>query len=637
MKHLKIFILFVIAIGLLSFQQINKSDYSRRKITQRIYKDTAGPDAGRTINMNEWTTGLLPDTTGSGTPTTAILNQLIIGNTSLKPLGITLAGSPLLVSNNPERFTGDGWLMQHNRVDPTQGGVDYPLSGTNRIYFFHINFSGASKYVHLMLHNPGSAAITYSAKGSAYTNVDYPLPANTPAVGQSYNVSKDWITNSNFSVNSSNISVPANTTIQIIRKSMNANNMVDGLFEVTTSGPVYFYTVVTNNGTLTSARNATTGSYAPYQTTPTNDYKIETTSTFGREAGLFSHSEVHAENDLIIPDAPSRIGFCINTTAKFFPVEEQTAPNLVKTPPTTDSIKLAGSSTRSYGNYGSYYNVMFHLKNASVTTKTVRVYFASNVVDAASSGGTWNTQVKLNSTFIDIYTQRNNPRKLIATLTVPSGITDANLSFYVPGLITTNQQLIFETITTAVPSTLPVVIKEFTGKNQGSRNILSWKVEQESNLSHYELQRSSDGSHFVNIGRVKANNVVVASQYTYDDIIDSRLSSPYSYRIKSVDYDGHFKLSQVVQLQQQGITSFHISNNPFTDKFSVQYAAASQEIVTMKLYSTDGTIIASKKIMGSGGTGTHTFDQLQSLPSGIYLFEINIGNKREIQQLVKLK
>ena len=116
--------------------------------------------SARTINTVEWTSGAMPDTTGSGTPTTPILQQLMINNNSLKPLGIAAGGPPLLVSNNPEKFTGDGWLVQHNRVDATQGGVDYPLSGTNRIYMFHLNNSGATKWIHLIMHNPGGASIT---------------------------------------------------------------------------------------------------------------------------------------------------------------------------------------------------------------------------------------------------------------------------------------------------------------------------------------------------------------------------------------------------------------------------------------------------------------------------------------------
>jgi hypothetical protein len=181
-----------------------------------------------TIPASEWTTDAMPDTTGSGTPTTAILQQLLIPNTSLKPMNIVPAGPNILVSNNPERFTGDGWLMQHNRVDPTQGGVDYPLTGTTKIYFFHLNFTSpaATKYIHLIMHNAGASSITYTAKGSCYTNAEKPLSGS--ATGQSYNVSKDWLNNT-FRTNIASTTVAAGGKEEIFKIQMNSANMVAGL------------------------------------------------------------------------------------------------------------------------------------------------------------------------------------------------------------------------------------------------------------------------------------------------------------------------------------------------------------------------------------------------------------------------
>ncbi len=374
----------------------------------------------RTIGFAEWTAGLLPVTTD--------VTRHILPDTQLKPLGITLSGPRLYVSNNPEQFAGNGWLMQNSRRDATRGGSSFALSGTNTVYLFHINNSGTVKYIHLMVSNPNTSAISCTPKGSWYTNFEKPLTGS--AAGQSYFVAKDWLNNTLRLNSSSPVTIQPNRVIEIFKARMNAANMVDGRFELTTSGNAFYYVVITSNGDLNAAINATQGSFA------NGAYLTESTNTYGREAGVYSNTHVSAGNVLELPSSPAHIGFCLNTTAKFKPVEEQTAPAL---------ITLLGASSRSYGNYGSRYNINFQLQNNTGTTKTVKLYFASNAVDPAKSNSTWNGPVKLNnSAVIDVYTQLNNPRKLLATWTVPPGPFNVSLMFYVPGLITTNQQLIFE-------------------------------------------------------------------------------------------------------------------------------------------------------------------------------------------------
>lgn len=318
--------------------------------------------------------------------------------------------------------------MQNSRTDATRGGSTTPLTGLNTMYLFHINKASVSRYIHFMISNPGTASITYTGKGSYYSNAEKPLTGQ--ATGQSYFVAKDWLNNTMRKTIVTPVSILPNKVVEVFKLKMNASNMADARFEINTTGPAYYYTVVTSTGKLTDAINATQGTYAA------GTYLTESANTFGCEAGIYDGTTISASNVLELPTTPAHIGFCLNTTAKFKQVEEQT---------TAAIMKLLGSSSRSYGNYGNKYNVHFQLQNNTGTNKTVKLYFASNAVDVTKTNGTWNGAVKLNnSAVIGIYTQLNNPRKLLATWTVPAGLFNTTLDFYVPGLITTNQQLIFE-------------------------------------------------------------------------------------------------------------------------------------------------------------------------------------------------
>lgn len=370
-------------------------------------------------STSSWT----PGTLYTGTDAT----KLILPNTALLPLKVTKGGSKIYKCNNPEIFTGNGWLMQNSRSDATRGGQAYPLSGDNNVYFFHINQSGATKYFHLLVTNPNAASISVSSKGSYYTNTEKPL--NGMATGQSYFVAKEWLNNTLRQPQTTATSLSQYKAKEIVKIQVNNSAMLDGRFQINTSANAYYYTVITSTGNLSDAINASQGSYAA------GSYYTEGANTYGREAGIYASSEVAAENDLYIPNQASYIGFALNTSNKFSSaLEDQTAGKL---------MTMTAASSKTYGNYGHKYSIKFHLYNNNTTSKVVKLYFASNSVDASKSNATWNGALKLNGSLKDVYTKLNAPRQQLSTWTIAPGLFNATLEFYVPGLITANQQLIF--------------------------------------------------------------------------------------------------------------------------------------------------------------------------------------------------
>jgi hypothetical protein len=379
-----------------------------------------GAETQRAYTNADWTPGALPVTTNPA--------QMILPNAELLPLVITRGGNKFFKSNNPEIFRGNGWLMQNSRTDATRGGAAYALAGTNNAYLFHINQSGATKWIHLLVTNPNASSITVSSKGSYYTNTEKPLTG--AATGPSYFVSKDWLNNTLRQPQTTATSLAQYQAKEIFKIQVNNSSMVDGLFEINTSGNAYYYTVITGTGNITDAINVSQGPFA------SGDYYTESTNAYGREAGVYATSTVSAENDLDIPNAASHIGFALNTANKFFPaLEDQNAPSL---------MRMTGASSKTYGNYGHKYNVKFHLYNNNTTTKTVKLYFASNAVNASASNATWNGAIKMNGAVVNVYTRLNAPRQQLSTWSIPPGLFNVTLDFYVPGLITSNQQLIFE-------------------------------------------------------------------------------------------------------------------------------------------------------------------------------------------------
>ncbi|MEH0152505.1 DUF3370 family protein [Limibacter armeniacum] len=379
------------------------------------------PDAQHNLRMavsqSDWTAGSI-----SG----------IVPQDQLEDLGGGLSGNKIWKSNNPEIFRGTGWLMQNSRTDATRGGAAYPVSGTIPVYLFHINQSGSQKYLHVLVTNPNASSITISGKGSMYTNSEKPLQGT--GTGQSFHVAKDWLNNTPRT-SFSNVTLNSYKAYEVAKLPVPNGNMIDGRFEITASAGAYVYTVVTSNGSLTDAINKSQGGPA------TGDIYSPNPNAYGREAGVYANSGWEGSTDITLPASQSYIGFALNTSSKFafngVYLQDQNAPSVVR---------LSDSAEKTYGNYGHQYDITLAMHNPNSTAKQVTLYFASNYTNSVNSPSfTYNGPLKMNGVVKNIYTTPTAPRQWLATWNVPAGGNfNGNLDFYIPGLITTGQQLILQ-------------------------------------------------------------------------------------------------------------------------------------------------------------------------------------------------
>jgi hypothetical protein len=355
-----------------------------------------------------------------------------VADARLAPLSLTFDSGKFWKSNNPEIFNGTGWLMQNSRNDAVRGGIANPLSGCFQAYFFHINQSGGTAYLHLLASNPQGGSVTVSAKGSGYTNSTKPLTGK--AAGQSYFVSKDW-RDGTFQTNFTNRTVASSQATEIAKLTMNSSNMADGRYEICASAGVYLYTVVTTTGTTSDAVNKSQGAPASGQIYSTGP------NTFGREGGVYEKSQVNGLTNVVLPAASGQtLGFSFNTASKFnSALQEQTVPF---------NTRLSDSADRTYGNYGHKYDTTLRLFNTTGAARTVRVSFGSSFTAATNSPSfTFNSAGTFNSAKVDLWTTPTQPRQVLGTYVIAANsYVDARLTVFIAGLGVTNQQLSVETI-----------------------------------------------------------------------------------------------------------------------------------------------------------------------------------------------
>ncbi len=184
---------------------------------------------------------------------------------------------------------------------------------------------------------------------------------------------------------------------------------------------------------------------------------------------------------------------------------------------------------------------------------------------------------------------------------------------------------------------LAIRLVSFNGTFTGSAAQLNWEVAAEINTAFYEIQRSEDGVNFKTTGRVDVNGSCYANKtYHFTDAVANG-TAIYYYRLKETGMNGTVFFSDVLKLNN-GNALFRISNcgpNPFHSYIQFQAMLKENTSVEIKVMDVNGAVLLKKHFNGMKGNNLLRVDQLDHLPSGIYLIEMILPDGMQTFRLVK--
>lgn len=173
---------------------------------------------------------------------------------------------------------------------------------------------------------------------------------------------------------------------------------------------------------------------------------------------------------------------------------------------------------------------------------------------------------------------------------------------------------------------LPTSLLNFTVNKTNKGVLAQWQALEEETLAHYQLQRSLDGQHFVNIGQKitlnEANSLV--NQYSTWDIEMTNLHGTVYYRLQTVEVDGTYRYSQTKAVDFQ--TKYAIistASNPFVDKLTVSYTVPTQQNIIVEIKTLLGQTIHSYSQVAQEGFNQLNIDKLAHLAKGSYLLVLH--------------
>ncbi len=198
-------------------------------------------------------------------------------------------------------------------------------------------------------------------------------------------------------------------------------------------------------------------------------------------------------------------------------------------------------------------------------------------------------------------------------------------------------------------SPLPVELSSFTASVNGSNVNLKWLTATEVNNYGFQVERK-DGRWETGDGRWEKIGFVAGSgnsnspkSYSFTDQPSG--GTNFSYRLKQIDNDGHYKYYDAITVSLSSSTKAKLmqnSPNPFNPSTAIKFFIPDNSDVTIKIYDMLGrevtTLINQQSTAGYHIVYWNGRDSYgRDAASGVYLYRLTAGNFTETRKMNLLK
>ncbi|MCB9235305.1 MAG: T9SS type A sorting domain-containing protein [Bacteroidia bacterium] len=199
-----------------------------------------------------------------------------------------------------------------------------------------------------------------------------------------------------------------------------------------------------------------------------------------------------------------------------------------------------------------------------------------------------------------------------------------------------NNVPIIDNPTIGTPVPLPIKLSRFEGKIVGVKSHLVWETQTETNNDFFTVQRSTDGEHFAEIGKVKGSgNSSTPIEYSFVD--DNPQKGSNFYRLKNTDLDGKYEIYQTIELYYDSKASGLISlyPNPVNGaELHIQFEAGTDMASGVQIFDLSGREVLFQKSYLSKGIHNLILEVGQ-LPEGMYIVKMVAGGKVYTDKFLK--
>lgn len=176
--------------------------------------------------------------------------------------------------------------------------------------------------------------------------------------------------------------------------------------------------------------------------------------------------------------------------------------------------------------------------------------------------------------------------------------------------------------------TLPIRLKEFTVIQKGNAVQLQWNSSNETNNKGFEINRSTDGITWSDMGFIPGN-LTTDLEHNYSFMDERPIEGSNLYRLKQIDLDGKYTYSNIVAFNYSDQGNIKILGNDGRGIIHLEMSSNNEKLV-LRIFDFNGRALFSK----STTNGNQILD-ISSFPAGIYLLQIKNKDQVITQKLIK--
>ncbi len=187
---------------------------------------------------------------------------------------------------------------------------------------------------------------------------------------------------------------------------------------------------------------------------------------------------------------------------------------------------------------------------------------------------------------------------------------------------------------------VPVELTSFTANtNTLGQVVLNWQTATETNNRMFEVQRKDANTDFVTVGFINGSGTTTDPK-AYSFVDKNVNNGTYTYRLKQLDFNGHFDYSNAVEVSVTGPRTFDLAQNfpnPFNPTTTITYSVPQSGKVKLAVYNLIGQEVAVL-VNGVVSEGSHQVEfNAKSLPSGAYFYKLQGENSVSVKKMLLLK
>ena len=180
----------------------------------------------------------------------------------------------------------------------------------------------------------------------------------------------------------------------------------------------------------------------------------------------------------------------------------------------------------------------------------------------------------------------------------------------------------------------------FNGNIFNKKVQLNWTVSQNSQISYFEIERSTDGSHFVTASKIMANSGdSPINEYSAIDMPGEISGNQVYYRLKIVSIKGNVSYSKTISLSLSGTLKprIGISPNPVRNILQLNISSLSANKMQLFIYDFTGKLMRIMQTSVPKGNTSLGLTDLQRWPEGVYSLKVILGENLFTEKIVVVK